>query len=243
MAHAAQLEFVKILSTKLPSFFSNSKVLEIGSLDINGSIRQFFMNCDYVGLDVAEGKGVDVVCQGQSYNAPDDSFDTVISCEAMEHNPFWIATINNMIRICKPGGLFILSCATTGRMEHGTTKTDPDTSPLTVELGWDYYKNISESVFRKNIELTKNFEFHHLDTNWSHYDLIFVGIKKGSDFKSPESLTAWRDTVDSIDEFIERENSDGLHKYREFMANVFGDRWFVFVNLIRSNLDWLHRAR
>jgi len=48
-----------------------------------------FSDCDYIGLDVAPGNGVDIVCEGQNYDAPDESFDVVISCEVMEHNPFW----------------------------------------------------------------------------------------------------------------------------------------------------------
>lgn len=64
-------------------------MLEVGSMDINGTIREFFRD---TGLDVTPGPRVDVVCGGQEYAAPDRSFDVVLSCEAMEHNPDRVQT-------------------------------------------------------------------------------------------------------------------------------------------------------
>ena len=46
---------------------------------------------------------------------PTASFDVVISCECFEHNPYWRETFLNMTRVLRPGGLFVLTCATTGR--------------------------------------------------------------------------------------------------------------------------------
>ena len=149
--------------------------MEIGSLNINGTVRIFFDNCYYVGLDVAEGKDVDVICEGQKFDAPTESFDVAISCECFEHNPEWVDTFKNMYRLVRPGGMIIMTCATTGRAEHGTTRTTPQDSPLTIGLGWDYYKNLTEKDFREhfNIEsMFRNFEFLSQNT-----DLYFYGIK------------------------------------------------------------------
>jgi hypothetical protein len=88
MSHPQQQAFVRQVKAAFPKFFEGQRVLEIGSLDINGTIREHFSGCTYTGLDVGEGPGVDVVCQGQNYDAPEGSYDTVISCEVMEHNPY-----------------------------------------------------------------------------------------------------------------------------------------------------------
>lgn len=177
MAHKEQQEFIEIIQSKFPGFFSGKRVLEIGSLDINGSVRKLFNGCEYIGVDVAAGPGVDVVCQGQDYDAPDDSFDVVISCEVMEHNPFWAETVKNMIRLCKPGGLVVMTCATLGRREHGTERTSTVDSPLTVGLGWSYYKNLTEKDF---LEKRAMDGLRHIFVrNWSEYDLYMVGIKEG----------------------------------------------------------------
>jgi len=79
MAHPEQLDYIKFLKEKFPEFFKEKKVLEIGSLNINGSIRDFFENCDYIGLDLEPGKDVDIICEGQNYDANDESFDVVSS--------------------------------------------------------------------------------------------------------------------------------------------------------------------
>lgn len=177
MSHSQQLDFIKSVKDSFPTYFNNSKILEIGSLDINGSVRPFFTKCEYIGIDVGPGPGVDVVCEGQNYSAPDDSFDTVISCECFEHNPYWLETFLNMIRICKKNGLVIFTCATTGRKEHGTTRTSPADSPLTIGKGWDYYKNLTEIDFKENITLSLYFKDFKFSINEKSKDLYFWGIK------------------------------------------------------------------
>lgn len=78
-------------------------MLEVGSLDINGSVREAFSNCDYTGVDLELGPGVDLARQGQSVDFPTGHFDTTISVECLEHNPFWRETVANMLRMTRPG--------------------------------------------------------------------------------------------------------------------------------------------
>lgn len=181
MAHPEQLKFVERVKQHAGSFFCKQRVLEVGSLDLNGSVRIFFEECDYVGVDVAPGKGVDLVCQGQLVDHPTGHYDVVISCEAMEHNPYWVETTANMLRLCRPGGLFILSCASHGRAEHGTTRTNPVDSPLTVGLKWDYYRNLAAADFENALPLDRWFATHRFFQNWNSYDLLLVGIRGGSE--------------------------------------------------------------
>ena len=165
MAHDYQHEFVEYVKNNNEDFFSDKKVLEVGSLNINGSVRDLFNDCDYIGIDVGEGIGVDVVCSGHEYDASDDTFDVTLSTECFEHNPYWAETFANMVRLTKSGGLVFFTCATTGRPEHGTTRTSPRCSPLTIKKGWDYYLNLEENDFRDIFEesfdeVFQTYEFH-----------------------------------------------------------------------------------
>lgn len=178
MSHKQQIDFVLKVKKKYTQFFKNKCVLEIGSLDINGSVRNFFDNCVYIGVDVGKGPGVDVVCLGHEYEMSPGSFDLAISCECFEHDPYHIDTLKNMIRLVKPGGLVIFSCATTGRKEHGTTASEPESSPLTVKLGWNYYKNLEEKDFREKFDFDFIFSEYQFSNNLEVYDLYFYGVKK-----------------------------------------------------------------
>jgi len=173
VSHQSQLDFVASIKKQFPQYFFESKVLEVGSLDINGSIRQFFVACDYIGVDLGEGRGVDVVARGEELDYPDDSFDVVASCECFEHNPEWVKTFNNMVRMAS--GLVFFSCATTGRAEHGTRRTSPDDAPFC----GDYYRNLTEQDFRENCDLDK-FTVYEFLVNSSPADLYFWGICKQS---------------------------------------------------------------
>ena len=175
MSHPEQMNFVKELKNKFPKYFIDSKVLEIGSLNINGTIRVFFKNCNYVGVDVGEGKCVDVICEGQKLDYLDNTFDTTASCECFEHNPFWLETFINMHRMTKEDGLLFFTCATTGRKEHGTKKFNKFASPLTE---WEYYKNLEEKDFLEKVDINLMFKEHAFQINEKSKDLYFYGIKK-----------------------------------------------------------------
>jgi SAM-dependent methyltransferase len=179
MAHREQMQFVATVRAHFPDAFNGARVLEVGSLDINGSVRRFFEGGSYLGLDVAEGAGVDVVCQGQDYAAPDGSFDCVISCEVMEHNPHWRATFANMARLCRPGGLVVMTCASRGRPEHGTARTDPRSSPLTVGKGWSYYRNLVAADFTNALPMAELFSEWRFFRHFGSKDLYFVGFRSG----------------------------------------------------------------
>jgi SAM-dependent methyltransferase len=180
MSHPSQLEFVSLTRSLFPEMFQGRKVLEIGSLDINGTVRGFFTDCDYTGLDVAPGPGVDVVCEGQKFDAPDRSFDVVISCEVMEHNPYWADTFRNMVRLLKPGGLMVMSCATGWRAEHGTSRSEPWGSPLTVGQGWEYYRNLGSGDILRKVDFSELSSWGFAK-NWDDWDLYFLGAKQRAD--------------------------------------------------------------
>jgi SAM-dependent methyltransferase len=178
MAHKEQVDYVNRVKKELPDFFNNKKVLGVGTFNVCGTEDEFFDDCEYYGLDLGPGPGVDIVCPAQDYDAPDNSYDVIISCECFEHNPYWLETFFNMWRMTKLGGLLIFSCATTGRGEHGTSRTSPQDSPLTIEHGWnDYYKNLTQQDFTNALNFQYLFETHTFQTNETSYDLYFAGVK------------------------------------------------------------------
>ncbi len=170
MSHPSQMNFVRELKERFPYFFSGTKVLEIGSLDINGSVRQFFDDCQYIGVDLGEGKGVDIVAKGEELTYDDGLFDVVISCECLEHNPEWVKTFNNMTRMAS--GIVIMTCATTGRPEHGTRRTSPSDAPFC----GDYYQNLTSKDIQDSCNLS-SFKTYEFLTNTNPADLYFWGLK------------------------------------------------------------------
>lgn len=151
-------------------------MLEIGSLNINGTVREYFNADKYIGVDVGEGPGVDVVMSGHDYWSP-SLFDCAISCECFEHNPFWFETFVNMVSLTRKGGLVVFTCATTGRPEHGTQRTTPQDSPLTIAKDWDYYMNLTEQDFLRRLSFDTFFEKWQFTRNDVSCDLYFEGIK------------------------------------------------------------------
>jgi SAM-dependent methyltransferase len=207
MSHPQQLFFVGGIKQFLGEFFQQKKVLEIGSLDINGSVRTFFEGCEYVGLDVGEGKGVDLVCYGEDHGAKANEFDVVISCEAMEHNPGWRKTWLNMLRVVKESGLVVMTCASTGRRQHGTVEYTPTDSPLTMEKNQSYYRNLVEDDFKAIIPCDAWFSVWSFYCDHTSHDLYFFGLGKDA---SPEAVQKATELRAALADYYHKRNVLGL---------------------------------
>ena len=149
MAHRQQQLFFEKVRGNFPKYFKDVKALDIGSLDVNGSLKYLFSYpYYYVGVDLSYGPNVDVICPGHLYDSG-FLFDIVLSSECFEHDLYYRKTILNMIRLLKSGGLCIFSCASTGREEHGTLNSKPEDAPFLPMLNdeWKfYYKNLIISL-------------------------------------------------------------------------------------------------
>ena len=179
MAHIQQVEFCKKVKTSHPSKFQNVSVIDIGSLDINGNNRYLFDNPRYTGVDLAPGNNVDVVSKGHEYK-PGHKVDFVISTECLEHDKMWRETVKNCIELLHSGGMLLLTCATTGRPEHGTARSGSDwASPFTTkEWEEEYYKNLTEEDLRQVFNPEELFEQFEFSVNDVSKDLYFYGIKR-----------------------------------------------------------------
>lgn len=97
--HASVHQFFKDYTK--PEYFKGKKVLEVGSLDVNGSVRPFVLDIgvySYTGVDFIDGLMVDEVVNAENLveRFGKNSFDTVISTEMLEHAEHWRECVNNM---------------------------------------------------------------------------------------------------------------------------------------------------
>ncbi len=173
--HKEQREFCEQVKEKFPEYFTQSRVIDFGSLDVNGNNRYLFdTSCTYTGVDLGPGKNVDVVLSAHLFT-PEPGFepDVIISTEMLEHDRNWDRSLRNMLHMLKRGGLIIVTCATDDREEHGTREHNPQDSPYTN----DYYRNVSLSEFKKAIHCELKFLIQ-FEIRRTKNDLQFWGIKQ-----------------------------------------------------------------
>ena len=106
--HRGNREFLDDLVKRYPASFTGVKVLELGSLNINGSVRQHFRDCEFVGIDKMDGPDVDIIVEAKNTIFAKDYFDTLISMSMVEHDPDWQESLGHNFQWLKPGGLFVL---------------------------------------------------------------------------------------------------------------------------------------
>jgi hypothetical protein len=212
MAHQEQAQFCLTIKNKFSFHFTNKKVLDCGSLDINGNNKYLFNNCEYLGIDINPGKNVDIVSKIHEFDYPDESFDTIISTECFEHDFYYKESFKNIIRLLKPNGLFLFTCATTGRPEHGTLKSTQYDSPYTSKIPYwaNYYKNLEEKDIREIINVNDIFSIYKFSINNLTHDLYFWGIKK--DIHNELNNIALKCNTDK---------SSNYHNYTKVYNNLF----------------------
>jgi len=84
--HLSNRVFWETCSKKYPAFFNDpAKVIEFGSYNINGSIRDVFSCSEYTGLDWRPGPAVDIVLLAHEFKS--EKVETVVSASMLEHDP------------------------------------------------------------------------------------------------------------------------------------------------------------
>lgn len=92
----------------------NKKILDVGSYDVNGTMKPIFKKGQYTGLDMEKGPNVDVV--GVSHDIPfkDNEFDFVISSSCFEHDDMFWVSFKEMCRVLKDGGYMYVQAPSNG---------------------------------------------------------------------------------------------------------------------------------
>lgn len=116
MHQSALMYGKRFFDTYCSSADEHRVVLDIGSQDVNGSLRDVCpVKMKYIGVDFAEGKGVDVILK-DPYKLPfdDETADVVVCSSCFEHSEFFWLVLLEIMRVLKPDGLFYLNAPSNG---------------------------------------------------------------------------------------------------------------------------------
>ena len=106
------LTFAKKLARLQPS----GSMLEVGSRNINGTLRDVLPIT--LGIDMVEGKDVDEVLKAEDLPSLNMTFDHVVSADMLEHAEDWKGALTGMWSVLKPGGYFMLTACNRHKGRH-----------------------------------------------------------------------------------------------------------------------------
>jgi SAM-dependent methyltransferase len=198
MHHSAYVNAEKFYQKYCEVNIENKKILDVGSYDVNGTMKPIFQKGKYVGLDMEEGPNVDIV--GVSHKIPfeKDEFDIVISSSCFEHDDmFWIS-FQEMCRVLKPGGYMYVQAPSNGPY-HGWPGDN-----------WRFYIDSWKALEKWGKKLGYDMELveHYIDETtpapesegprfWN--DSIGIYRKKPIEYKKVALISSFCDNQEKID--------------------------------------------
>lgn len=95
-------------------------VLEVGSANVNGGVRDLFAGHSYIGIDHDTADGVDIIASSHDLTEifERETFDLVLCLEMLEHDTNPWDTLTEICEVTKPGGTIILTARGNGFPEH-----------------------------------------------------------------------------------------------------------------------------
>lgn len=105
-------QFVRICAETLPI---SEPIYEFGSFQVPSQkegladLRPLFPGKKYVGADMREGPGVDVILNLHQIDLPSELVGTVLILDTLEHVEFLRKAIKEAHRILKPDGILVIS--------------------------------------------------------------------------------------------------------------------------------------
>lgn len=177
---------------------STARVLEIGSYDVNGSLRMLQPNGSiWTGVDIEKGPGVDVVVEpGRRLPFDDNTFDAVVATSVFEHDPAFWKTLREMARVVNDGGAIYVSAPSNGmvhRFPLDCFRFYPDASVAFLEV-------IRE--LKPSAEISESFVGYqdmpgtYADGRWNDFVAVFTMSKSPTGkkiFQSENCSNVWSD--------------------------------------------------
>ena len=198
MHHSAYVNAEKFYHKYCEKNIENKKILDVGSYDVNGTMKPIFEKGQYVGLDMEVGPNVDIV--GVSHDIPfeKDEFDIVISSSCFEHDDmFWIS-FQEMCRVLKPGGYMYVQAPSNGPY-HGWPGDN-----------WRFYIDSWKALEKWGKKLGFDIELveHYIDDTTPHHpnegfrlwnDSIGIYRKKPIELNKVALISTFCDTQEKLD--------------------------------------------
>jgi SAM-dependent methyltransferase len=163
-----------------------TSVLEVGSRDVNGTTREFFLGrqCDYLGVDIAPGKGVDAVVditgdiQTIRTMTRAVDYDLVVCMNVLEHVYEPIKALTNMLSLLRKGGYLM----------------------VVVPIVWDLHE-YPYDFYRLNPDFFKKFA-----------ELSGISILKDSFLLSTRDDGMFYEDVNALPQVIHKKHKKGMMK-------------------------------
>lgn len=144
-----------------------ASVLEVGSLNINGSPRALAPTATWWGIDRQAGRDVDEVCDAETWTSP-NRFDLAICAEVFEHTGYVTRILRMIASHLQPGGRLLVTCATHGRDPHSAI----DGGPVRND---EFYRNVDPVTFLTDLEVI-GYEPIHFETHHDRGDLYLLAV-------------------------------------------------------------------
>ena len=149
---------------------SSASILEIGSYNVNGTLKDFQPKCSkWVGVDIESGPGVDlVIADTAKLPFEDSSFDYVVASSVFEHDPTFWSTFCEMVRVLKNGGSIYINSPSNGMIHRypiDVFRFYPDAGKALEKWG--------QSI-RPELRLAESFIGKHDEEPWNDFCAVFT---------------------------------------------------------------------
>lgn len=195
---------------------NNKLVIDIGGININGSLKKYFeeRGMVYVAIDIEPHPSIDIVVKpGDKLPFETGSVDLIVSTSCFEHDPcFWL-TFREMTRVLKLGGYIYVNAPSTGKYHCHPGDNWRFYSDAGQALAyWSGYKMSNEDVYPVRVVET----FHILPLNEFWIDFICVWERVD---EKQTSITVSQDICSKVGALEQSIKSKGLKTIKKYYSH------------------------
>jgi hypothetical protein len=163
----------------------DARVLEVGSASVNDSLREYVpQSLDWVGVDLEEGPGVDLVLSDPyELPFPSKSFDVSIATSVFEHNEMFWLTFLELVRVVSDNGLIYLCSPSNGHIH----RYPVDCYRFYPDAGFALQNWARRSQYE--VTLIESFVLHKDESEWNDWVAVFRVGQCEDQPTSPPTLT------------------------------------------------------